>query len=85
MTELEKQAEEAKWKSFDKGGHCQISNRHFDIIYETAFIDGYRKAMLEIEHYAEFCVYCDREGLPLLNYEAFLSRIKTSTDSINLK
>jgi hypothetical protein len=42
--ELLKQMEIKKRESFDKGGHAEINNPHFDSIYHTAFLDGYTVA-----------------------------------------
>ena len=86
MTELEKQAEEYT----NKNGMPQIKQK---CIYEAitkAYIKGYQDALIEIESYIKFCVYCDREGLPLINYNDYLLELKKmntlpSTESINLK
>lgn len=41
------------------------------------FIKGYQSAQEEIRQkaidYAKFCIHCEREGLPLLEYDGWLN------------
>jgi hypothetical protein len=83
---IEQKAEEYT----NKNGMPQIKQK---CIYEAitkAYIKGHQDASIEIENYATFCVACDREGLPLINYNDYLLELKKmntlpSTESINLK
>jgi hypothetical protein len=63
--------------SVDKETYLTMQKEDNRELYEKAFEEGYNKAkemgFKQAQEYAEFCVHCDRNDLPLLDFEGFIN------------